>query len=445
MGTIDRALWQKVIHQVISEGGHLIRPWFAQLEPNSLDHGLLEIETPGAAEKKYCERHAARLFTEAAQSATGRLVGVCFVTPPADTQSTDRPSDTPAPGTDEETSGISLNDDYTFEALVIGPSNRLAHAASLAISESPGKAYNPLFIHGSVGLGKTHMLQASCHKIASERPGANICFLTCETFVNHFIQAVERGELNHFRYRYRHADVLAIDDIQFISNHERTQEEFFHTFNTLYQAQKQIVLSSDRSPTEIAELEERLVSRFNWGLVARIDRPCYETRVAIVRKKARLRNIEIPEDVICFVAAAVDSNTRELEGAIAKVAILARVMDCAICLALAEEALGSAPEGTNREVTVDDILKAVTTRFNVRVADLQSKKRSRSIAFPRQICMYLARRLTRHSLEEIGGYFGGRDHTTVLHANKAIQSMRAQDPQLQATLDQLAQQITVTA
>jgi len=236
-------------------------------------------------------------------------------------------------------------------------------------------------------------------------------------------------------------DVLAVDDIQFLADHEQTQEEFFHTFNTLYQAQKQIILSSDRGPSEIPHMEDRLVSRFNWGLVARIDRPCYETRMAIVHKKAKLRGLELPEDVVCFIAGSIDSNTRELEGAISKVAMLAHVTERPIDLEVAEQALGAEPTATDAEISIEDILSTVTSRFNVRLADLQSKKRSRSIAFPRQICMYLARQLTRHSLEEIGGYFGGRDHTTVLHANRTITNLLKNDPQLQGTVDRLTQDL----
>lgn len=427
-----------MIQQVVATGGHLIRPWFTQLEPISLEHGLLEIEVPGKAEQQYCQHHATRLFTEAAQAATGRLVGVCFLTAAQKESQGDQPNHVevalPEPA-------ATLSDDYVFETFVTGPCNRLAHAASVAVSESPGRTYNPLFLHGSVGLGKTHLLQATCRKIARDNPQASLCILSCETFVNHFIEAVEKGQLHEFRYRYRHADVLAIDDIQFLSDHEQTQEEFFHTFNTLYQSQKQIILSSDRSPSEIPHLEERLVSRFNWGLVARIDRPCYETRIAILHKKARLRNIELPEDVVCFIAGLIDSNTRELEGAISKVAMLAKVADSPIDLRLAEEALGAEPVRTAKDVTIESILAAVTTRFNVRLADLQSKKRSRSIALPRQVCMYLARTLTRHSLEEIGGYFGGRDHSTVLHANKTIDRLRQRDPQLQAAIDRILQEI----
>ncbi len=438
MATVDRGLWQQVIQQVVATGGHLIRPWFTQLEPISLEHGLLEIEVPGKAEQQYCQQHATRLFTEAAQAATGRLIGVCFLT--AAQKESQGEHSTQVEVTLPEPV-VALNDDYAFETFVTGPCNRLAHAASVAVSESPGRTYNPLFLHGSVGLGKTHLLQATCRKIAQDNPGASLSILSCETFVNHFIEAVEKGQLHEFRYRYRHADVLAIDDIQFLSDHEQTQEEFFHTFNTLYQAQKQIILSSDRSPSEIPHLEERLVSRFNWGLVARIDRPCYETRIAILHKKARLRNIELPEDVVCFIAGLVDSNTRELEGAISKVAMLAKVADRPIDLRLAEEALGAEPVRTTKDVTIESILAAVTTRFNVRLADLQSKKRSRSIALPRQVCMFLARTLTRHSLEEIGGYFGGRDHSTVLHANKTIHRLRQRDPQPQAAIDRITQEI----
>ncbi|MBL7134012.1 MAG: chromosomal replication initiator protein DnaA [Phycisphaerae bacterium] len=440
MVSVDPALWQRVVQQVVASGGNIIRSWFTQLEPISLEHGLLEIQVPGRREQEYCRQHAARLFTEAAQSATGRLVTVCFLTKAeAGPVSNGQHSTVAAIQADDTT--LPLNPDYTFEAFVTGPCNRLAHAAALAISESPGKTYNPLFLHGSVGLGKTHLLQAACCKVSAENPSARIVVLSCETFVNHFIGAVEKGQLHQFRYRYRHADVLAIDDIQFLADHERTQEEFFHTFNTLYQAQKQILLTGDHGPNEIPDLQDRLVSRFNWGLVARMDRPCYETRVAIVRKKANLRSIELPEEVACFIAGTIDTNTRELEGAIARVAMLAKVAGQPIDLPLAETALSAEHSPTQREITIEDILGAVTTRFNVRLADLQSKKRSRSIAFPRQICMFLARRLTRHSLEEIGGYFGGRDHTTVLHAHRTIESMTNQDPQLQATLETITQEI----
>ena len=443
MANIDRGLWQQIIQRVVTQGGNIIRPWFTQLEPISLEHGLLEIQVPHRREQRYCQRNATMLFNDAAQAATGRLVTVCFLTRADCSALTDEADEAPLPEADEEEAA--LNENYSFGTFVTGPCNRLAHAACQAVSESPGKSYNPLFLHGSVGLGKTHLLHAACRKIAASRPRGSVCLLSCETFVNHFIEAVEHNALHEFRFRYRHADVLAIDDIQFLSDHEQSQEEFFHTFNTLYGAQKQIVLSSDRGPEEIPRLEERLVSRFNWGMVARIDRPCYETRVAIVHKKARLRGIRLPQDVVCFIAGTIDSNTRELEGAIARVAMLAQVSERAIDLPMAEEALGAPPEPNGNEVTIEDILTAVTNYYNVRLADLQSKKRTRSIAFPRQICMFLARELTRHSLEEIGGYFGGRDHTTVLHANKTIANRLRADVTLQATLDRITQQIQASA
>jgi chromosomal replication initiator protein len=442
MPPVDPALWQRIVEQVVATGGNVIRPWFTELEPISLDHGLFEIRVGNARERDYCRRHATRLFTEAAQTATGRLVGVCFLTADDSTPEDTPGAPEPAAPSSQLAEGLPLGEDYTFEAFVTGPCNRLAHAACMAVTESPGKTYNPLYIHGSVGLGKTHLLQATCRKIADSNPPAKICVLSCEMFVNHFIEAVERGQLHDFRYRYRHADILAIDDIQFLSAHEQTQEEFFHTFNTLYQSQRQIILSSDRGPGQIPDLEERLVSRFNWGLVAQIDRPCYETRVAIVRKKARMRNFELPEDVVCFIAGVIDSNARELEGAIAKVTMLAQVTGRNVDIPLAEEALGTKLGAPRKGISIEDILKAVTGRFNVRLADLQSKKRTRSIALPRQVCMYLARELTRHSLEEIGGYFGGRDHTTVMHAKRSIDLLRQQDPQLQATLDLITQELS---
>ncbi|MHC4985567.1 MAG: chromosomal replication initiator protein DnaA [Planctomycetota bacterium] len=444
MARVDRALWQRIIEHVIASGGSILRPWFTKLEPIALEHGLLEIQAPGARERTYCQQHATQLFTEAAQAATGRLVTVCFLTA-AQAEQVDTDDEVVEvdayTATWDEEGLLPLSDDYTFDSFVTGPCNRLAHAASMAVSESLGRTYNPLFLHGASGLGKTHLLQATCHRLQQDIGPVEIYFLSCETFVNHFIQAVETGQLHDFRYRYRHVDVLVIDDIQFLSDHEQTQEEFFHTFNTLYQAQKQIILSSDRGPSEIPHMEDRLVSRFNWGLVARIDRPCYETRMAIVHKKAKFRGLELPEDVVCFIAGSIDSNTRELEGAISKVAMLAHVAERPIDLELAKQALGDELSAGDSEVSIEDILSTVTTRFNVRLADLQSKKRSRSIAFPRQICMYLARQLTRHSLEEIGGYFGGRDHTTVLHANRTITNLLKNDPQLQGTVDRLTQDL----
>jgi len=440
---VDQGIWQSITEHVVLHGGNLIRPWFAELEPIAMDHGLLEIQAPGETEQQYLQQHASRLFTEGAQQATGRLIGVCFLAGKPDPEAVET-TIPPLPAGPAMLSGddvTPINADYTFDNFVAGPCSRLAHAACQAVCESPGEAYNPLFIHGDVGLGKTHLLHAICHAVMRRVPQSRCALMSCETFVNHFIEAVQEGQLHQFRYRYRQADVLVIDDVQFLTGREQTQEEFFHTFNTLHQMKKQIVLSSDRSPREIPDLEDRLVSRFNWGLVARVDKPCYETRVAIVRKKARMRNIPLPDDVICLIAGSIDSNSRELEGAIAKVAMLAKVYDRAIDMKVATEALKTDGPNRQREITIEQILDVVTARFSVRLADLQSKKRSKSIAYPRQICMYLARKLTRHSLEEIGGYFGGRDHTTVLHANRTIQALRETDGELNAILENLTREL----
>ena len=337
---------------------------------------------------------------------------------------------------------IVLSPDYSFDNFVQGPDNHLAMAASLAVADQPGRAYNPLFIHGGVGLGKTHLLQAVCQTVLENRSDARICYLSCDSFMNQFLESVGRGQMEGFRHRYRHVDVLVIDDIHFLTNRERAQEEFFHTFNTLYQSKKQIVLSSDSPPNEIPQLEERLVSRFNWGLVARIDKPCYETRVAIVRKKAQIRGVSMPDDAVCHIASRVDSNIRELEGAITKVQSLAMLRGVEIDLALTRQALGDDQPVTGPQLTIQNIIDAVTSYYGVKLADLQSKRRHRSITMPRQVCMYLARKRTRYSLEEIGGYFGGRDHTTVLHAIKTTDDRMSIDAEFADQIAQIDRRLT---
>jgi len=323
---------------------------------------------------------------------------------------------------------LRLNPQYSFENFVTGPCNRMAHAAALAISDLPGRAYNPLFIHSGVGLGKSHLMQAICHKVRQHRPDVSMMYVSCEDFVNQFIAAIESGQIDEFRYRFRYLDLLVIDDIHFLADKERTQEEFFHTFNTLYQAQKQVVLSSDSPPHEIPRLEERLVSRFKWGLVVRIDRPSFETRVAIVQKKSKLRGVDLPEDVVQYIATAIDTNNRELEGAVIRVLGYASLCNRPVEMGLAKEALRDLATAPSRAVSMQEIVDAVLLRYNSRLSDLQSKRRSQSVALPRQICMYLARQMTNRSLEEIGAFFGGRDHTTVLHAERKIRQMVGHDP-----------------
>ncbi len=435
MGNFSDRSWSDILAQVRSQHPELFRSWFNNLEPLDMQHGVIKVRPATPAQHEYLTGECQAAFNEAVQRITGRLVTVTFTTPP-------EPAVPEAPFEfDGESDQITLNRSYTFENFVTGPCNRLAQAACVAVAENPGRTYNPLFVHGSVGLGKTHLLQAVCHVIKAKQPDARILFISCETFTNHFIEAVERGVVHQFRYHYRHVDALVIDDIQFLAARERTREEFFHTFNTLYQSQKQIILSADESPANIPSLEERLVSRFNWGLVARIDQPCLEVRMAILQKKARIRCMEIPEKVIHYVAENVSGNIRELEGALTKLTAMSQQFGGVIDMDLARQAIGEHVPDQVKPITITDILDAVTSHFGVRAADLQGKRRSRSIAFPRQVCMYLARELTSLSLEEIGGYFGGRDHTTVLHAARTIQDQRQQDNDLGTTLTNLIRRL----
>ncbi len=334
-----------------------------------------------------------------------------------------------------------INPDYSFDHFVVGPNNEFAHAAAMAIAANPGRVYNPFFIHGGVGLGKTHLLQAICLKLAQTTPMPVMHYTSCEAFVTQFIESVQSGEMSQFRHRFREVDVLVIDDIHFLAKRDRTQEEFFHTFNCLYQAQKQIILSSDAPPEEIPELEDRLVSRFKWGLVLKIEAPCYETRVAILKTKARLRGMPMPDTVAEYIANRIDTNIRELEGAIVKLHIQSTVEKRPIDLDLARASLGDVGREVIGEPSIQSIISAVTEFYRIKLTDLQSKHRQRSITLPRQMCMYLARRLTRHSLEEIGGYFGGRDHTTVMHANRIVEAKRLGDVEFDAVLRSLEARI----
>ncbi|MHC4938201.1 MAG: chromosomal replication initiator protein DnaA [Planctomycetota bacterium] len=337
---------------------------------------------------------------------------------------------------------IVLNPQYVFENFVPGPSNNFAYAAATAVADSPGKTYNPLFLHGSVGLGKTHLLQGICHRMMERRPDMRILYLSCETFVNHFVNAVANGELDNFRFRYRHVDVLLIDDIHFLANRERTQEEFFHTFNTLYNANKQIILSSDSTPAEIPTLEERLVSRFKWGVVARIDAPHYETRIAIITRKVRMHGMAFPEEVVKFLGENVRSNIRELEGAVNKMVSLAHITGKPIDIDMAREALRDLVPPTPNRVSVENIMRCVADRFAISVRDITGKRRHRHVARARHVCMFLARKMTSHSLEEIGGYIGGRDHTTVMHGFQRIRNDVQADPELAQLIDSLRNELS---
>lgn len=334
-------------------------------------------------------------------------------------------------------SDVVLNPKYTFDNFVVGPCNRFGQAAAMGAAEQPGKAYNPFFLHGNVGVGKTHLLQGLCHLILERAPDSRILYLSCETFVNHFISALTNGDLTKFRNKYRNVDVLVVDDIHLLANKDRTQEEFFHTFNTLYNAGKQIVLSSDSPPKDIPTLQDRLVSRFKWGMVTEIEPPCFETRMAIIKRKSRDQGAEFPDDVVSLIAENVENNVRELEGAVTRLVGYAGIARAPLTVATAREALSDLFKVSRGEPTMEDIITVVTERYGIKQVDLQGKRRTQAIAYPRQIAMFLARHITRHSLEEIGAYFGGRDHSTVLYGVDKIKKKAVTDDACRGELEDL--------
>jgi chromosomal replication initiator protein len=339
-------------------------------------------------------------------------------------------------------SRIILNPRNTFENFVVGAGNQLAHAACMAVANAPARAYNPLFLYGDTGLGKTHLMHAVAQHALRTNPDAEIAYISTESFTNEFIEAIQNNTVTKFRQRYRQVDMLLIDDIHFLSGKERIQEEFFHTFNELFERQKQIFLSSDRPASEIAKLENRLVSRFQWGLVADIQPPDFETRVAILGKKAKSMNLELPEHILQFLAERVSRNVRRMEGALTRVAGFAALMKGAIDIPTVERLLHDIlQEEAQNKVTIEKIQQKVADYYKLRLSDMVSKRRPANIAFPRQIAMYLSRMLTSHSLQEIGDAFGGRDHGTVIHACKTVENIMEQDDSVARAVDYLQKQL----
>lgn len=338
-----------------------------------------------------------------------------------------------------------LNPKYIFETFVIGNSNRLAHAASLAVAEAPANAYNPFFIYGGVGLGKTHLMHAIGHRILQNHPKLKLLYISSEKFTNELINSIRDGNPESFRQKYRNIDVLLVDDIQFLSKKEHTQEEFFHTFNTLHEANKQIIMSSDRPPREIQTLEDRLRSRFEWGLITDIQPPDLETRIAILRKKAMMEHQNIPNDVMVYIASRIDNNIRELEGAFIRVIAYASLTNQTVDIDLATEALKDIfPQGKPKQITVELIQEIIASYFKLKVDELLAKRRTRNVSYPRQIAMYLSRELTETSLPRLGEMFGGRDHTTVIHAYEKISRERNEDVKLSNTIKELIKKIENT-
>ncbi len=336
-----------------------------------------------------------------------------------------------------------LNPRNTFENFVVGSNNQMAHAASLAVAQAPAQAYNPLFLYGETGLGKTHLMHAIGHAILRQNPDARVAYLSTEKFTNEFIQALQENSLTKFRQRYRHADVLLLDDVQFLAGKERIQEEFFHTFNDLFESGKQIALTSDRRASEIQKLESRLVSRFEWGLPADIQAPDFETRLAILRTKSQTLNCNLPDSILNFIAQNITKNIRRLEGALLKVASYSALTSKPLELATAERLLHDVlMEQAQNVLTIETIQKRVADHYQIRHSDMTSKRRPNNIAIPRQIAMYLARNLTKHSLQEIGDAFGGRDHGTVIHACKAVDNMMEQDASSRGSVEFLKVQLS---
>jgi len=420
--------------------------------------GAVVLGIPAAFYREWIEKHYLHLLQNALKESVGRDVKIEFrVDAPqhkqlsfdwqpgsarGETEAAEDEAEAPTVETIFEP--LRLNDRFVFEDFIVGPSNRLAYAAAIAAAESPGKVYNPLFIQGAVGLGKTHLLQAICHAVLKREPAAKILFLSCEDFVNKFVLSLERGEVPLFREHCRSVDLLVIDDIHFLANKEHTQEEFFHTFNTLYNSQKQIVLSSDCMPNDMTALDERVVSRFKWGMVANIEPPSFETRMAIAKRKASRRGRELPNDVLTYLAEKIETNIRELEGAVVKIIGYASLMNKPIDLAIAEEALRDVLVRVRR-VRLEDVRDAVVEYYKIKASDLVSRKRSKSVAFPRQVCMYLARQLTDCSLEEIGEFLGGRDHTTVLYAEDKIREDSKNNADIKHDIEALSRKISRSA
>ncbi|WP_062201399.1 chromosomal replication initiator protein DnaA [Massilibacterium senegalense] len=440
-------LWEKVLAEIREKVSKpSFETWFKQTSAHALLEDSIVVSAPNEFTKGWLESRYSEFISQIIEDLTGAPLEIKFTAPPGDGE---KEFDLEAPkpminvdGTESPDAKTMLNPKYTFDTFVIGQGNRFAHAASLAVAEAPAKAYNPLFIYGGVGLGKTHLMHAIGHYVIEHKPNAKVVYLASEKFTNEFINSIRDNKTVEFRNKYRNVDVLLIDDIQFLAGKEQTQEEFFHTFNALHEESKQIVISSDRPPKEIPTLEDRLRSRFEWGLITDITPPDLETRIAILRKKAKAEGLDIPNEVMLYIANQIDTNIRELEGALIRVVAYSSLNKKDINASLAAEALKDIiPSQKPRVVTVHDIQRVVGEQYQVKLEDFQAKKRTKSVAFPRQIAMYLSRELTDLSLPKIGDEFGGRDHTTVIHAHEKITNLMKEDPTFQEEIENLIQQI----
>jgi chromosomal replication initiator protein len=441
-------IWEKTLNIVKAELTEVsFNTWLKCIEPIFIEGDMITLGIPNDFTKGILEARYQTLILNAMKLVTSKKYTLNFVLNNEETikminnqRYQNKTADHKA-SQDDMNSQV-LNPKYTFDTFVIGNSNRFAHAASLAVAESPAKAYNPLFIYGGVGLGKTHLMHAIGHYILDNNPKLKVVYVSSEKFTNELINSIKDDKNVMFRNRYRNVDILLIDDIQFIAGKERTQEEFFHTFNDLYEANKQIIISSDRPPKEIPTLEDRLRSRFEWGLIADIQPPDYETRIAILKKKADVENLNISNDVMLYIANRIQSNIRELEGALIRVVAYSSLTNREISVDLANEALKDIISNKTKQITIGLIQDVVASYFNLRTEDFKSKRRTRNVSYPRQIAMYLARKLTDLSLPKIGDEFGGRDHTTVIHAFDKITNDLAMDEGLRDTLHEINKKLS---
>lgn len=439
-------LWDKTLENIQTK---VSKPsfdtWLKSTKAHSLQGNSLVITAPNEFARDWLEERYSPLIADVLYEITGEEFGIKFIIPQNQEDDEEKRQVKQKAKKDElqaEFPRNMLNKKNTFDTFVIGSGNRFAHAASLAVAEAPAKAYNPLFIYGGVGLGKTHLMHAIGHYVLEHNPSAKVVYLSSEKFTNEFINSIRDNKAEEFRNKYRNVDVLLIDDIQFLAGKESTQEEFFHTFNTLHEESKQIVISSDRPPKEIPTLEDRLRSRFEWGLITDITPPDLETRIAILRKKAKADGLDIPNEAMLYIANQIDSNIRELEGALIRVVAYSSLINKDINADLAAEALKDIiPSSKPKVITVQEIQRVVGEHYNVKLEDFKAKKRTKSIAFPRQIAMYLSRELTDLSLPKIGEEFGGRDHTTVIHAHEKISKMLKTDTQLQKQIKDIEEEL----
>lgn len=445
MNTQLNETWDKVLKilkmEIMSEVSY--NTWILGLKPIGMRNGVFMISVPNELTLDIINQRYMLLFKESIKHVLNQDVDVeCMVGEPDsdEVKEEDLPKEPQKPA--PEAFG-SLNSKYTFDSFVIGNSNRFAHAASVAVAESPANAYNPLFLYGGVGLGKTHLMHAIGHHIQTNNPKAKVVYVSSEKFTNELINSIRYDKNLDFRNKYRSVDVLLVDDIQFIAGKESTQEEFFHTFNELYEARKQIIISSDRPPNEIPTLEDRLRTRFAWGLQADIQAPDFETRIAILKKKAEIEKYVVSSDVMVYIATKIKSNIRELEGALTRVMAYSSLTNNKnITVDLAAEALKDIISSTQtRSITIDLIQDVVANYYNLSVQELKSQRRTRNVAYPRQIAMYLSRKLTDMSLPKIGDEFGGRDHTTVIHAYEKISASLKTDDTLASAIRIISKKI----